>query len=98
MPAYMVVLAKVNDRERFVRDYAGPTAKLIGEFGGRYLVRAPKIETLEGGVGEGFASVVSEWPDADAIRRFWTSPEYQRLKAARQPLADCHVFLVEGSA
>lgn len=98
MAAYMVVFAKISDREKFFQDYAKPTAALIGKFGGKYLVRTPKIETLEGGIGEGFSSVVSEWPDRDAIQRFWLSEDYQKLKAARQPLADCHVFIVENPA
>jgi uncharacterized protein (DUF1330 family) len=95
MTAYMVVFAKVKDRERFIADYAAPTAKLLGDFGGKYLVRTPRTEALEGGFGPGFSAVISVWPDRAAIERFWSSPEYQPLKAARAALADCHVIVLE---
>lgn len=98
MSAYMIVFARVNDRQRFVAEYAAPTAALIARFGGEYVVRAPGVEALEGGLFDGASTVISKWPDKAAIRRFWDSPEYQALKVARQPLAEAHVMIVEEPA
>lgn len=98
MAAYMIVFARVKDRQRFVTEYAAPTAALIEGFGGEYVVRAPGVESLEGGLFDGASAVISKWPDKAAIRRFWDSPEYQVLKAARQPLAEAHVMIVEEPA
>lgn len=98
MAAYMIVFARVKDRQRFVAEYAAPTAALISRFGGEYVVRGPGVESLEGGLFDGASTVISKWPDKAAIRRFWDSPEYQVLKAARQPLAEAHVMIVEDSA
>jgi uncharacterized protein (DUF1330 family) len=98
MPAYMIVTAKVHDRAQFLEVYGKPATALIGQFGGRYIVRAPGAEALEttlSGVGDGCSMVVSEWPSKDAILAFWNSPQYQALKAARQDLADVDVLMIE---
>jgi uncharacterized protein (DUF1330 family) len=95
MPAYMVIFARIKDRARFLEEYGKPAAELVARMGGRYVVLAPGAQTLEGGYGDGASVVVSEWPDKSAIERFWNSPDYAALKAARQPLADVDVLVVE---
>jgi uncharacterized protein (DUF1330 family) len=95
MPAYMIVVAQVADRDAFLKGYAARAAELIERFGGRYLLRAPGAELLEGDFGDGASVVVSEWPDRAAARAFWESPEYAEAKRRRAGIADCRIWLVE---
>lgn len=95
MSAYMIVFVKIHDRERFIRDYGMPTAELIGQYGGEYLVRGPGVESLEGGLFDGASAVISKWPNKEAIKAFWNSEAYTKLKATRQPLADANVMIVD---
>lgn len=98
MPAYMIVTAKVHDRQAFVDGYGKAAAALIGRFGGRYLIRGPGAQLLEGEFGDGGSIVVSEWPDKAAALAFWNSPEYAEAKALREGLADVQVLLIEAPA
>ncbi|QIQ87215.1 DUF1330 domain-containing protein [Erythrobacter sp.] len=96
MPAYMIVTASIRDREAFVSDYGARAAELIGRFGGEYLLRGPGAECLEGDFGEGASMVISKWPDREAAKRFWNSPEYAEAKKLREGLADVQVLLIDG--
>jgi uncharacterized protein (DUF1330 family) len=94
MTAWMIVSAKISDREKFVSGYGVAAAKLVAQFGGRYVIRAPGAEMLEGEGWDGASVVVSEWPDKAAARAFWNSPEYAEVKKLRDGLAECSILLV----
>jgi uncharacterized protein (DUF1330 family) len=95
MTALMIVTAKIHDREKFVTGYGAAAAKLVVQFGGKYLIRAPGAELLEGEGMAGASVVISEWPNKAAALKFWNSPEYAEAKALRAGLADVSVLLVE---
>lgn len=97
MPAYMIVTAKIADRDAFISGYGAAAAKLVAQFGGRYVLRGPGVERLEGSFGDGASMVISEWPDKDAARAFWNSPEYAEAKKLREGIADCQVLLIEAA-
>ncbi|ODS94569.1 MAG: hypothetical protein ABS49_11745 [Erythrobacter sp. SCN 62-14] len=96
MPAYMIVTAKVHDREKFITGYGAAAAALIPQFGGEYLLRGPGAECLEGEFGEGASMVISKWPDRAAALAFWNSAEYAEVKRLREGLADVQVLLIDG--
>lgn len=95
MPAYMIVTAKIADRDAFIADYGAAAAKLVAQFGGKYVLRAPGATALEGSFGNGASMVISEWPDRAAAEAFWNSPEYAEAKKLREGIAECQVLLIE---
>lgn len=95
MPAYMIVTASIHDRDRFISGYGKTAGALVTKFGGRYLLMGPGAVLLEGDFGDGASMVISEWPDKEAAKRFWNSPEYAEAKKLREGIADCQVLLIE---
>lgn len=98
MPAYMIITAKISDRQKFIDGYGKAAGELVARFGGRYVLRAPGASLLEGEWGDGASVVISEWPDKDTAQRFWNSPEYAAVKTLRNGIADCQVLLIEAPA
>lgn len=95
MPAYMIVTAKIHDRDAFIQGYGAAAGALVEQFGGRYVLRGPGARLLEGEFGDGASMVISEWPDMAAAEAFWTSPEYAEAKKLREGIADVQVVLIE---
>jgi uncharacterized protein (DUF1330 family) len=94
MTAWMIITAQIHDREAFISGYGPAAAQLVAQFGGRYIVRGPGAQVLEGDGAPGASVVVSEWPDRAAALAFWNSPEYADVKQLREGLADCSILLV----
>jgi uncharacterized protein (DUF1330 family) len=95
VPAYMVITAKIADRDAFIGGYGPAAARLVAQFGGKYVLRAPGAELLEGAFGEGASMVISEWRDRAAALAFWNSPEYAEVKKLRRGLAEVQVLMIE---
>jgi len=95
MAAYLIVTASIKDREKFIAGYGAAAAVLVEKFGGKYVLRGPGAELLEGGFGDGASMVISEWPDKETAKKFWNSPEYAQAKKLRAEIADCQVLLIE---
>ncbi|MEW4467814.1 DUF1330 domain-containing protein [Parasphingorhabdus sp. JC815] len=91
----MIVTANIKDREAFISGYGAQAGALIEKFGGKYVMRGPGAELLEGSFGDGASMVISEWPDKAAAKTFWNSPEYAKVKKLREDIADCQVLLIE---
>ncbi|WP_162558818.1 DUF1330 domain-containing protein [Sphingorhabdus sp. EL138] len=96
MAAYMLITAHVSDWPKFREGYSLATAELVRKYGGKYILIARDAKLLEGAFGENAAFVISQWPDLEAAKKFWDSPEYQMLKKKREQISDCQVLLVEG--
>jgi uncharacterized protein (DUF1330 family) len=94
MSAYLLVEAEVTDPARYER-YRQLAPPAIAKYGGRYLVRGGATEVLEGD-WRPTRIVVVEFPNADAARRFYDSPEYEIARAERAGAARMNFVLVEG--
>lgn len=94
MPAYVVVEIAVNDAERYER-YKQLAPPSIAAYGGRYLARGGKTETLEGS-WKPPRFVILEFPTAQQARAWWESSEYAPAKTLRQECAGTEMILVEG--
>ena len=94
MLAYMIVQLKVTDPDKFAR-YREAVPRVVEAFGGRYIVRGGEVETLEG-AHDGRRLVLFEFPSMEAIKRFWQSPEYAKVKPLRENAAELDVWAVPG--
>jgi len=95
MATYMIVTAKISNRDAFIQGYGKATAPLVEKFGGRYVLRGPGAKLLEGEKWDGASMVISEWPDRASVESFWNSPEYQAAKKLRENIADCQVLVID---
>jgi uncharacterized protein (DUF1330 family) len=95
MTAWLIITAVIHDRAAFMAGYGPAAAKLVAQFGGDYVIRAPGAELLEGAGDAGASVVVSRWPDRAAALAFWNSPDYAAVRPLRDGIADCRVMLVE---
>ncbi len=95
MPTYMVITAEISDAEKF-RKYAVAAADLVAQFGGEYIVRAPRPLSLEGHWSKAEKMVISRWTSQRQALAFWNSADYAKVKKMRLGTANVHVTLFEG--
>jgi uncharacterized protein (DUF1330 family) len=98
MPAYIVALIEPRDRDAAER-YRTIAADTIARYGGRYIVRGGAIaDTLEGETGGVKRVIVLEFPDLDAARTWYSSPEYDETRPLRERAFQRTMLLAEGIA
>ena len=94
MPAYVIGDIRVTDTSQY-ETYVPPALASITQYGGRVLVAGPTLELLDGGPAPE-RTVVVEFPDAAAAKRWYQSPEYQEALPIRLRSSQGRVFLIEG--
>jgi uncharacterized protein (DUF1330 family) len=98
-PAYLIYRAEIRDLEAYRNEYMCKTTELIQQYGGRWLARGGKVESLEGGTdGETVLQrmVLIEFPSMDAAKAFFRSTEYQEARQARLAIATAELTVLEG--
>lgn len=94
MSAYVIVEVEVTDEKAYV-DYRAGTAATILQYGGEFVVRAGKVEPIEGDWNPK-RIVVLKFEDFEAAHRWHDSPEYAPLLAIRKKAAKSKMIMVEG--
>jgi uncharacterized protein (DUF1330 family) len=94
MPVYFV--AELDTTNQAGMDpYRAAVPATIAQYGGRYLTRGGAAELIEGGP-EPKRIVILEFADKEAVKRWYNSPEYQKILPMRLDNSTGRAFIVEG--
>jgi uncharacterized protein (DUF1330 family) len=94
MAAYVIVELDVTDPAAF-EEYRTQVPATIAKYGGRYLVRGGRSQTLEGD-WHPRRCVLLEFPSVEQAMTFYDSPEYAPQKALRLRSARSKIVVMEG--
>jgi uncharacterized protein (DUF1330 family) len=94
MPAYFVAEIEITNQAGF-EPYRAAVPATIAQYDGRYLTRGSNVELIEGGP-EPKRVVILEFPDVAGVRRWYNSPEYQKILPVRLANSTGHAFILEG--
>ena len=92
--AYIIANVSVTDPVQY-EDYKKLSTLAMQAHGAEVCVRGGRIEVVEGDCSPE-RLVVLKFPSIEAARRFESSPEYAKARAARQGAAQMRMLLVEG--
>jgi uncharacterized protein (DUF1330 family) len=96
VPAYVIASVDVKDAVRY-EEYRRMVLPTITQYGGRFLARGGKVDTLEG-PWKPNRLVIVEFPNVERAKAWWDSPEYAPAKALRQATSDGSLVVIEGVA
>jgi uncharacterized protein (DUF1330 family) len=94
MPAYFISDLTVRDAVA-IETYHQRAAVSIAQYGGRYLVRGGKVETIKGQWWPQSIAIV-EFPDVERARAWYRSPEYATALEVRDRALSRNLILVDG--
>ena len=97
IPAYLLVEMKITDPEQY-KQYMAEAPPVVKAFGGEYLVRGGKHESLEGDWTPHRVAML-RFPSFEQAKAFYDSPEYAAVRAKRAGAVEYfNSVLVEGVA
>ena len=95
--AYVIVDMKVTDPEQY-KGYMAAAAAAVKVFGGEYLVRGGRHETLEGD-WQPTRLAMLRFPGFEQAKDFYEAEQYRAARAKRQGATEFfNMVLVEGVA
>jgi uncharacterized protein (DUF1330 family) len=94
MTAYVIVDINVTDPVRY-EDYKSLAAPTVELYGGKYIARGGKTETLEGDWSP-TRLVILQFDNAEQAKSWLNSTEYSEARALRHQTATSNMVLIEG--
>jgi uncharacterized protein (DUF1330 family) len=94
MAAYVIAEIDITDPAAY-EDYRRQVPAVIARYGGKYIVRGGKVESLEGGWSPKRIAIV-EFPSMEQALKFYRSPEYAPLIRIREKASRGKLVIVEG--
>jgi uncharacterized protein (DUF1330 family) len=94
MPAYIIADVEITDPARYA-EYVKVVPETIARYGGRFVVRGGRTETLEGAWSPK-RIVVLEFPTFERAREWWGSEDYRAPRALRQSASISRLIVVQG--
>ena len=94
MSAYVIVDVNVNDPEGYA-DYKELSTATVTLYGGKFIARGGKSETLEGDWPIN-RLVILEFPSIEQAKTWLNSPEYAPARALRHKYASSKMVVIEG--
>ncbi|MDQ6626947.1 MAG: DUF1330 domain-containing protein [Pseudomonadota bacterium] len=93
--AYILVEMKINELESY-KAYMAAAPAAVKEFGGEYLVRGGRHETIEGD-WQPHRVAMLRFPSFDQAKAFYDSESYRLARAKRKGMTEYfNMVLVEG--
>ena len=96
MPAYFVAEIETTNPAG-MEPYRAAVPATITQYGGRFVTRGGATQLLEGGP-EPKRIVILEFADTAAAKRWYESPEYQKILPIRLANSTGRAFIVEGAS
>ena len=94
MTAFILARVEITDWDRY-KEYVKDTPGVVEKYGGRFIARGGKVETLEGSE-EKRRLVLIEFPSFEKAREFYYSQEYQEAKKLRAGAASGQFLVIDG--
>ena len=94
MTAYIILDIEVNDPAGY-EDYKKLGPPSVAQYGGKYIARGGKSETLEGD-WQPSRIVMLEFPSVEQAKAWINSPEYAPGRELRHKYATSKAIVVEG--
>lgn len=95
MPAYFVVELEITNLAA-MEPYRAAVPATLAQYGGHFLTRGGATELIEGSP-EPKRIVILEFTDAAAVKRWYNSPEYQKILPNRLANSRGRAFIVEST-